>query len=66
MRRADPQQADYWDGFFRGLYRGHYGHDEGLEAEQEWQVEESEQCANVGLFSLSLATALPAGPQRAQ
>ena len=44
-RRAEPRQTDYWDGYIRGLYRGHYGHDAGLDEEHEWQIEESEQCA---------------------
>lgn len=44
-RQAEPARADYWDGYIRGLHRGHYGHDTGLDEEHEWQVEESEQYA---------------------
>jgi len=40
--KAEPSLADYWQGYIRGLYRGHYGHDAGLDQEHEWQVEESE------------------------
>jgi hypothetical protein len=30
-RRTKPSQAYYWDGYIRGLYIGHYGHDSGLD-----------------------------------
>ena len=42
MLKKDPARADYWAGYIRGLHRGHYGHDSGLDEEPEWQVEESE------------------------
>jgi hypothetical protein len=45
-RQAKPSLADYWNGYIRGLHRGHYGHDAGLDEEHEWQVEESEQYAH--------------------
>jgi hypothetical protein len=41
-RQSEPSLTDYWDGYIRGLYIGHYGHDEGLDEEHEWQVEENE------------------------
>jgi hypothetical protein len=46
MRREEPLNTDYWDGYIRGLYRGHYGHDVGLGEEHEWQVEKSRSYAN--------------------
>lgn len=42
MLKNEPSRADYWQGYIRGLHRGHYGHDAGLDEEHEWQVEESE------------------------
>jgi hypothetical protein len=43
---AEPSRTEYWQGYIRGLYRGHYGHDAGLDEEREWQVEESEDYVN--------------------
>ena len=41
----EPGRTDYWNGYIRGLHRGHYGHDAGLDEESEWQAEESEDYA---------------------
>ena len=40
IRQAEPANTD-WDGYIRGLYRGHYGHDVDLGEEHEWQAEKS-------------------------
>jgi len=53
MLAAEPARADYWDGYIRGLHRGHYGHHVGLDEEHEWQVEESKQYARGGLALVS-------------
>lgn len=42
--QAEPACTDYWNGCIRGLHRGRYGHDAGLDEELEWRVEESESC----------------------
>ncbi len=43
---TEPARTDYWDGYIRGLNRGHCGHDAALDEEHEWQAEESEAYAN--------------------
>lgn len=48
-RQAEPARADYWDGYIRGLHRGHYGHDAGLDGEHEWQVEDSGALTDMGM-----------------
>jgi hypothetical protein len=45
-RQSEPARADYCDGYIRGLHRGHFGHDAGLDEEHEWQIEESDAYAH--------------------